>query len=81
MNRRRFLLRLEGCPYCVRAEAALDKCGLPYEKIEIDRNDRSLVEKLSGQSTVPVLVEVIGSQSQDDEIVEYCESLSEDLKE
>ena len=73
VNKELVLLRLEGCPYCKRAEKELDKRGLKYRKIDIDRNDRSIVEKLSDQPTVPILVEVIGSESQDDEIVQWLE--------
>lgn len=64
------LFRKEGCPYCKRAEEELDKKGVTYRKMEVG-SDRSVVEMLSGQSTVPVLVEVIGSKSQDDDIIEY----------
>ncbi len=70
MQKRRLLLKIEGCPYCRNAEESLDAAKISYEKLEIDRNDRSLVERLSGQSTVPVLVEVVGCQSQDDDIIE-----------
>ena len=73
MKKRRLLLRLEGCPYCRNAEEALTKAGVSFEKIEVDKYDRSLVEKLSGQPSVPVLVEVIGSQNQDDDIIEAIE--------
>ena len=70
-GRRRLLFRLAGCPYCERAEAALNEAGVEYEKIEIDRKDRSTVELLSGQSTVPILVEVSGCSEQDDDIIAY----------
>jgi glutaredoxin len=73
--KRRILLRIEGCPYCIRAEEALDASGIVYEKVEVDRRDRSIVQTLSGQPTVPVLVEVIGCENQDDDIVAYIESL------
>ncbi len=69
--KRTILLRMEGCPYCRNAEEALDKANIKYEKLEVPRNDRSIVEQLSGQSTVPILVEVIGSTNQDDDIIEY----------
>lgn len=73
--KRRILFRLEGCPYCAKAEEALDKAGIKYEKFETPKSDRAIVEKLSGQRTVPVLVEVIGCKSQDDDIIEYVQSL------
>jgi glutaredoxin len=74
-QKRRILLRIEGCPYCVRAERALDDAGIVYEKLDINPSDRSLVMTLSGQRTVPVLVEVIGCDSQDDDIIEYISTL------
>lgn len=74
-TKRKLLLRIEGCPFCIRAEEALDAAGVTYEKIEVDRRDRSIVQILSGQPTVPVLVEVIGSENQDDDIVAYIETL------
>lgn len=67
--KRRILLRIEGCPYCARAEHALDEAGISYEKLEVNPADRSMVQALSGQRTVPVLVDVIGCESQDDDIV------------
>lgn len=73
--KRRLLLRIEGCPFCIRAEEALDAANIVYEKIEVDRRDRSIVQILSGQPTVPVLVEVIGCDNQDDDIVAYVETI------
>lgn len=75
VEKRRILFRIEGCPYCIRAEKALDESGVIYERFEVPRNDRSLVSLLSGQPTVPVLVEIIGSKNQDDDIVAYCKEL------
>jgi len=72
VKKRRILLRIEGCPYCERAEKALADAGIPYERHEVPRGDRSLVTLLSGQPTVPILVEVIGCADQDDEIVAYA---------
>lgn len=43
------------CPYCVRARKLLEKKGVQYTEIRVDR-DPSLwpeMEKLSGRSTVP----------------------------
>lgn len=74
--KRRLLLRIEGCPFCIRAEEALDAANIVYEKIEVDRRDRSIVQILSGQPTVPVLVEVIGCDNQDDDIIAYIKTLT-----
>lgn len=73
--KRRILLRIEGCPYCIRAERALDEAGIAYEKLEINPADRSMVVALSGQSTVPVFVDVIGCESQDDDIIAHIPAL------
>ncbi len=70
-KKERFLFRIKGCPYCQRAEAALDEAKISYKKIEVQNPDRAVVQLLSGQPTVPVLVEVVGSKSQDDDILEY----------
>lgn len=68
-DKRRLLFRIASCPYCRKAEAALDQAGVKYEKVDINPADRSLVQMLSGQPTVPILVEVIGCESQDDDII------------
>lgn len=70
MQKELILFRKEGCPYCRRAEEELDKKEIKYRKVEVD-SDRSVVQLLSVQPTVPILVEVIGSKSQDDDIIEY----------
>ena len=75
VKKKRILFRLATCPYCKKAEEALDQAKIQYEKIEIDRNDRSFVQMLSGQPSVPVLVEVIGCDNQDDDIIEYIKEL------
>ncbi len=76
MQKEKYILfRLEGCPYCRKAEEYMDRKGIKYRKIEVppSREDRKTVMELSGQPTVPVLVQVIGSENQDDDIVEYFE--------
>lgn len=73
-EKRTLLFRLEGCPYCKKAESALDEASVAYEKIEIDRNDRSVVQLLSGQPSVPILVEVTGCKDQDDDIIAWIEN-------
>jgi hypothetical protein len=49
----------------------LDDAKVKYEKIDINPSDRSILKLLSGQASVPILVEVIGCENQDDDIVEY----------
>ncbi len=46
----------EGCPYCVKAKALLDRKGASYEEIDVTNDDdarRRLVEKANGLRTVP----------------------------
>ena len=76
MEKRLVLFRLEGCPYCKKAEKALDSKGLKYKKIEVpsSKAERTLLKQLSGQDSVPVLLDVIGSKSQDDDILEWLEN-------
>ncbi len=51
------LYRLEECPYCRRVEAKLKEKGIPFEKVDIDPYDRSDVIEISGQPSVPVMVD------------------------
>ncbi len=75
VEKRRILFQIRTCPYCQNARTHLDETDIEYEIIDIDPNDRSIVETLSGQSTVPILVEVVGMKNQDDDIVEYINEL------
>jgi len=69
------LFRLEGCSCCMKAEEAMDKKGIKYRKIEVpvDHTERKTLKKISGQTSVPVLLQVIGAENQDDEIIELLE--------
>ena len=75
MEKQWVLFRLEGCPYCRKAEEALKKKNVKYRKIEVpgEHAKRTLLKEISGQTSVPVLVEVIGSMNQDDDIVEWLD--------
>lgn len=46
-----------GCPYCVKAEFVLEAKRVAYERVIVPSEDRSLVQQISGQSKVPVLVD------------------------
>lgn len=70
MKKRRLLFQIPTCPYCQRAIKELDAAGVQYEKVDVDPHDRSMVQLLSGQQSVPVMVEVTGCAEQDDDIVE-----------
>jgi len=76
MEKRLVLFSLEGCPYCRKAEKALDEAGLKYKKIEVPgpKLERKLLKEISGQDSVPVLLDVIGSKDQDDDIIAWIEN-------
>ena len=59
----------------MKAEEAMDKKGIKYRKIEVpvDHTERKTLKKISGQTSVPVLLQVIGAENQDDEIIELLE--------
>ena len=65
------LIQIPTCPYCRNAREKLDAAGIKYELVDINPSDRSLVELLSGQPSVPILVEVTGCNEQDDDIVNW----------
>lgn len=61
------LYDLDGCPYCKMVRDRLDELSLTYEKVPVprDRSQRQEVFDVSGQWTVPVLVD--GDVMLDDE--------------
>jgi len=72
------LYRLEGCPYCAKVESKLDELGLDYEQHEVPRShsERDMVEAVSGQTGVPVLIDHdngVEGMPESDDIVEYLE--------
>jgi glutaredoxin len=70
------LFNLDHCPYCRRVREKLAELGLEYEKIDVprDKAERHMVVAVSGQASVPVLVdgEVIIADD-DDKAIEYLE--------
>ena len=69
---------LPGCPFCAKVERKLDELGLEYETIEVPRAhaERDEVERVSGQTGVPVLVDDehgVEGMPESDDIVSYLE--------
>jgi glutathione S-transferase len=62
-----------GCPYCVKAEFVLEAKRAAYEKIVVPTEDRSLVQQISGQGKVPVLVDDSHVVSDSTAIARYLE--------
>lgn len=53
------LYQLERCPWCAAVRQGLANVGQEYEIVEVtrDRETRDMVEQLSGQRMVPVIVD------------------------
>ena len=51
------LFTLTWCPFCIRARALLDRYGVTYEEIPVDRDPvrRREVQARSGRRTLPQL--------------------------
>ncbi|GGL48839.1 glutathione S-transferase N-terminal domain-containing protein [Halocalculus aciditolerans] len=70
---------LPGCPFCAKVETKLDELDLDYEEhtVPSPHPERTEVEKVSGQTGVPVLVDNtngIEGMPESDDIVEYLET-------
>jgi glutaredoxin 3 len=63
------------CWYCQRVREKLDELGLNYELIEVPvrHSERTEVTRISGQSSVPVLVDGDTVLDDDDVIIPYLE--------
>ena len=48
---------VSGCPYCAKVRSTLDELDLEYETVEVPRSraERTEVERISGQTGVPVI--------------------------
>jgi glutathione S-transferase len=55
------LYHLNECPYCEKVRLALGLERIAYESLVIEPQDRDEVQKISGQSLVPVLVDIDGT--------------------
>lgn len=69
------LYEIDMCPYCDKVRKKLDALGLEYESVSVPKphSKRDEVHELSGQRSVPVLVddgEVVADSSR---IVDYLE--------
>jgi glutathione S-transferase len=69
------LYQFESCPYCSKVRKKLTKLGVDVKLRQVDKNDRSRVEEVSGQTNVPVLVDpnTDTTMPESDDIVEYLE--------
>jgi Glutathione S-transferase len=69
------LYQFESCPYCSKVRKKLTELGIDVKLRQVDKNDRSRVEEVSGQTNVPVLVDpnTDTTMPESDDIVDYLE--------
>ncbi|MFB6180374.1 MAG: glutathione S-transferase N-terminal domain-containing protein [Candidatus Nanohalobium sp.] len=69
------LYQFESCPFCSKVRKKMSELGLDFIARHVDKEDRSRVEEVSGQSNVPVLVDPNKDKvlPESDEIVKYLE--------
>jgi glutathione S-transferase len=71
------LYQLEGCPYCERVATRLDDLDVDYDSewVEALHSERDEVKRVSGQRTVPVLVDDARgvTMAESDRILEYLD--------
>ncbi len=69
------LYDLDSCPYCKMVRNKLDELKLDYEKVSVprDRPARQEVFDVSGQWTVPVLVDGDVMLDDEEKILPYLE--------
>jgi len=67
--------QFEGCPFCSKVRSKLTDLKIDFIARQVDKNDRSRVEEVSGQTNVPVLVDSNTDtvMPESDDIVEYLE--------
>ena len=69
------LYQAEWCPYCARVRSKLTDLLLDYKTINVphDHSERDIVKQVSGQTSIPVLVDGDTVLDDDDKIIPYLE--------
>jgi glutaredoxin 3 len=67
------LYNLDGCGYCAMVRDVLAQMNLEYEKVEVPwpHQQRKEVYEISGQTSVPVLVDGDVTLADEYEIIDY----------
>ena len=67
------LYNIHGCGYCAMVRDAMAQMGLEYEKVDVpwSHPERKEVYEVSGQTTVPVLVDGDTVLADEYEIIDY----------
>ena len=69
------LYQAEWCPYCVRVRTKMTDLLLDYAVVNVPRShaEREIVQKVSGQTSIPVMVDGDTVLTDDDDIIPYLE--------
>jgi glutaredoxin 3 len=69
------LYQAEWCPYCARVRSKLTELMLDYRNVNVPRphTARDEVRDVSGQTSIPVLVDGTVILNDDDDIIPYLE--------
>ena len=69
------LYQAEWCPYCARVRAKMTELLLDYRNVNVPRphGERGEVHAVSGQSSIPVLVDGDVVLADDDDILPYLD--------
>ncbi|HZO94031.1 MAG TPA: glutaredoxin [Candidatus Baltobacteraceae bacterium] len=67
------LYQAEWCPYCARVRKKLDDLMLDYKIVSVPmaHSERTVVKQVSGQTSIPVLVDGDVVLDDDDDIIPY----------
>ena len=70
------LYNIDGCGYCAMVRNELTQMGIEYEKIDVpwSHAERKEVYEVSGQTTVPVLVDGDNILADEYEIIDYLKN-------
>jgi glutaredoxin 3 len=69
------LYQAEWCPYCARVRSKLTDLLLDYKVVNVPRShaERDIVREVSGQTSIPVMVDGTTILTDDDDIIPYLE--------
>lgn len=69
------IYQFEGCPFCGKVRQKLTELEIDFIARQINPNDRTRVEEVSGQSGVPVLKDPNTNtvMPESDDIIDYLE--------
>jgi glutathione S-transferase len=69
------LYQAEWCPYCVRVRKKMTDLLLDYKIVNVPHShaERQIVQEVSGQTSIPVLVDGDVVLADDDDIIPYLE--------